>query len=160
MNAIPEAQTSTLQKEVESLRRMGERKFDRTPLSYAYGYDLSEHRADRSRLDFLFWIFSEKETGADRLQVEIDAYAAIFGAQPGATFDVDRWGCMKIHFEAPPTKDGFRQLSRIARALLNGRKVALHFLNGSFTGTLVHHTWTDGWTTKPKECKFSREVYQ
>lgn len=59
----------------------------------------------------------------DGLMLTVDRYSAT--TEVGPDWDVDQWDAQKLFFTSLCTRQAFYVLSRIGRALLNGRNVML-----------------------------------
>lgn len=78
--------------------------------------------------DYLFTITCDEHS----VMLEVDTYTAINGDPTGPEyFDTGAWNAGKLHLEVePPSRDGYRQLHRAARMLLQGTDV--RFSNGLY----------------------------
>lgn len=112
--------------EAVALHRMGKRDIYGRTICYAFGIHADElsPATAASEHAFLFEISLCNETGM--LTLTIDAYCANSPEFIDAPdFDVDQWEAEKIRLFASPTRDGFRNLARIARAVIKGRTVKI-----------------------------------
>lgn len=105
--------SDTLVMEIATLRKMVNRAVDGSPICCAF-----ECGSDFFEIGFFF------TTG--ELTLCIDAYSILFPDRRGHDFDVDEWDARKIWIYTTPTREGFRNLARIARLVVNGSVVTIN----------------------------------
>ncbi|MCY1393855.1 hypothetical protein D9M71_87630 [compost metagenome] len=123
---IPEALIK-IEQEQQVLRRMGARlTLEDGRIAFAYGYD--------DRL-FEIWLVG------DHLVANIDRYSAICPEAHSSAFDPDKWAEQVIVLQAPCTRDGFRYLGQVCRALLAKRNVFLRCADGTWCLSMSGQTF-------------------
>lgn len=69
--------------------------------------------------------FIDAEVLDDELWVNVDFYGQRYSPDSGVEFDVEQWEREQFRLMAPPSRENWRDLFRVARALLAGRTVVL-----------------------------------
>lgn len=112
-----------LSAEIAALRRIGPLPdFDGRRMAFAFGYRLDDPMP--TGRDYHFDISLDH----GELVCVIDVYSAI-GYEH---FDVDAWEAKKIRLRSPVTRDAYKVLQSVARAILKGYRVHVQ-------GMLIHY---------------------